>query len=150
MNRSNAMKSPNLPATVGVLLSCLLGCSDNGIPVIPVNGKITFAGGPPPKPGSITFTPISVAEGLPNRPATAMFNVDGAFQVTSFKENDGLIPGTYHARVDCWKQQPTLNNPITFETYNDVPKDFMPPPIAIGADADVVEVVIDVPKKKMT
>jgi hypothetical protein len=126
------------------------GCSDNRLPVIPVNGTITFGGGPPPKPGTITFTPVQVADGMPHRPAMATFDTSGRFQVTSFREHDGLVPGTYHASVDCWKQQPTLANPITFETYNYVPKDFQPPSIEVDPDADEVDVVIEVPNKKMT
>ena len=144
------LKRPNALTIAVVLLGPLIGCGDTGLRVVPVNGKVTFAGGPPPKPGTITFMPIAIAEGLPSRPATALFGEDGSFHVTSFKKNDGLIPGTYHARVDCWKQQPTLNNPITFETYNYVPKNFQPPPISVDPNADEVEVVIDVPKKKMT
>jgi hypothetical protein len=133
---------------VVVLLSVVLGCGKSGIPIVPVNGTITFAGGPPPKPGTIMFVPTSVAEGLPRRPATAVFDVDGDFKVTSFTKDDGLIPGTYHARIDCWMKEPTLNNPITFETYNYVPKNFEPPPITVDANADEVVINFDVPKKK--
>jgi hypothetical protein len=144
------MRRPNVLAFELLLIGLVAGCGDGGLPVVPVNGKVTFAGGPPPKPGTITFTPIRPAEGMPSRPATANFDANGNFHVTSFKEHDGLVPGTYHACIDCWMRPPTLTNPITFETYNYVPKNFEPPPIAVDPDANVIEVVIDVPKKKMT
>jgi hypothetical protein len=135
-----------IPAVVFLLGHA--GCDDSGLPTVPVRGKVTFAGGPPPKPGSVAFAPITVAEGLPHRPGTANFGTDGEFQVTSFHENDGLIPGTYQASVDCWLKNPNPSEPSSFERFNAVPKGFQPPPITVDADAGVVEVAIDVPKKE--
>jgi hypothetical protein len=125
-----------------------VGCSGTGLPIVPVNGKVTFAGGPPPKPGTITFTPITVEPGMPNRPGNAAFDEQGTFQVTSFKENDGLVPGTYHANIACWTGTPSSGDPSSFQRLNLVPAGFEPEPIKVDADADVVEVIIDVPKKK--
>jgi hypothetical protein len=66
--------------------------------------------------------------------------------VTSFKKGDGLIPGTYHPRVACWKAPPDSNDPSSFDRLNYVPKDFQPVPIEVAADAGEVDVVIDVPR----
>jgi hypothetical protein len=138
-----------LIGTLIVALIALIGCRDSGLPTIPVRGKVTFAGGPPPKPGSIAFSPIRVQEGLPNRPGRGNFGTDGEFEITSFQENDGLIPGTYQPHIECWLQNPNPNVPSTFDTYNAVPKDFQPETVTVDADAGVVELVIDVaPKKK--
>jgi hypothetical protein len=123
------------------------GCNDNGLPLVPVHGKVTFAGGPPPKPGSIAFAPIEIADGLPHRPGTASFDNSGEFEVTSFRPGDGLIEGTYQATIDCWLKSPTASDPSTFERFNAVPKGYNPPPIEVKSDAGEVEVVIDVPKK---
>jgi hypothetical protein len=131
-----------------VLLAVIAGCSDNRLPMVPVQGKVTFAGGPPPKPGSITFSPITVAEGLPQRPGTANFDESGEFRVTSFKKNDGLVPGTYEAVIDCWMRNPDASDPTTFERFNHVPRNYRPPPISVDAEAGEVEVNFDVPKKK--
>ena len=130
------------------LSTVVAGCGDSGLPVVPVSGKITFAGGPPPKAGTVTFVPIAVDAGMPNRPGNAVFDQQGDFQVTSFKENDGLVPGTYHARVSCWSGTPSSSDPGSFERLNYVPADFQPEPVIVQADADNVEVAIDVPKKK--
>jgi hypothetical protein len=130
-------------------LSCaVVGCGDSGLPLVQVHGTVTFAGGPPPKPGNVTFTPIAVEAGLPNRPGSAVFDTDGRFQVTSFRENDGLVPGTYHANVSCWMGAPSSSDPSSFERLNYVPSGFKSAPIVVKADADSVEVKIDVPKKK--
>ena len=134
---------------IGILvLGLVAGCNDSGLPIVPVYGKVTFAGGSPPKGGSITFSPIQVAEGLPSRPGTASFDESGKFQVTSFQQNDGLVPGTYQASLDCWMQTPYADDPTTFERFNHVPKTYQPPPITVSADADEVEVNFDVPPKK--
>src|SRR4051794_12495656 len=90
-----------------LLLTALAGCGSSDLAIVPVNGTVTFAGGPPPAEGSITFTPTEVQEGLPHRPGRASFDKQGVFQVTSFKEHDGLIPGTYYANVTCWMKPPS-------------------------------------------
>jgi hypothetical protein len=127
-------------------IGTVAGCADNGLGLVPVNGKVTFAGQPPPKGGTITFNPITVQEGLPRRPGTAQFTADGSFTVTSFKKGDGLVPGTYHPRVACWKAPPDSNDPSSFERLNYVPADFQPEPIVVEAGADSVDVTIDVPR----
>jgi hypothetical protein len=132
---------------LALAVAMIAGCSDNGLPMVPVYGKVTFAGGPPPKPGSITFSPISIEPGLPNRPGTAQFDTNGEFQVTSFKKNDGLVAGTYQANIACWLKSPSASDPSSFDRFNAVPKGFEPPQVVVGADAGEVEVVIDVPKK---
>jgi hypothetical protein len=125
-----------------------VGCGKNGLPLVPVRGKITFNGGPPPAVGTVSFTPISVDPGLPNRPGRAAFDKEGNFQVTSFKENDGLIPGKYHPQVSCWMGAPSSNDPSSFDRLNYVPKTFQPEPIVVNASDGPVEIVINVPKKK--
>jgi hypothetical protein len=122
------------------------GCRDSGIRTVPVSGKVTFVGGPPPKNGTIIFSPTKVDEGLPNRPGRAQFDKDGLFTVTSFQKGDGLLPGTYHPNVSCWKGNPDSNDPSSFERLNYVPKDFRPEPITVSADADEVNVVINIPR----
>ncbi len=133
---------------IAVLLASIAGCNKSALTIVPVHGKVTFNGGHPPKPGSITFTPIRVAEGFPNRPGTADFGESGEFQITSFRENDGLVPGTYHASVECWMRNPNASDPTTFERFNYVPKGYQTPDITVSADAREVDVNFDVPPKK--
>jgi hypothetical protein len=133
--------------SISALMLCAVsGCGDSAVRTIPVSGKVTFVGGPPPKNGTIIFTPIKVDEGLPSRPGRAQFDKDGAFTATSFQQGDGLLPGTYHANISCWKGNPDSNDPSSFERLNYVPKDFRPEPITVAADADQVNVEINVPE----
>ena len=124
------------------------GCGEKGLGLVPVSGKVTFAGGAPPAEGVITFTPIKVQEGLPSRPGTGAFDKQGDFQVASFKPGDGLLPGTYYPKVTCWMGKPNSSDPSSFERLNYVPKDFEAPPVVVDASKGKVEIAIDVPKKK--
>ena len=132
---------------VGAMAGATCGCGDEGLALVPVSGKVTFGGNAPPRDGTITFTPLKVPEGLPRRPGSAHFDKEGDFQVTSFKENDGLIPGTYYASVTCWMGAPNSSDPSSFERLNCVPKDFQAPPVVVNESDDEVAIVIDVSKK---
>jgi hypothetical protein len=131
-----------------ICLGLIAGCSGKGLSIVPVRGTVTFAGGPPPTPGTITFMPLTVAEGLPHRPGSADFNTTGQYQATSFHKNDGLVVGTYRASIQCWKQPPSASDPSSFERFNLVPKDYQPPDITVDADSSEVVVNFDVPKKQ--
>jgi hypothetical protein len=142
------MKTAATLSILALIVGLAAGCNDTGLPLVPVYGKVTFDGGPPPKPGSITFMPLTVGEGLPRRPGTANFDTSGKFRVTSFRENDGLVAGTYRASIDCWLKDPSASDPTTFERFNAVPKNYEPPEIIVSEEAGEVEVNFDVPKKK--
>ena len=141
-------------STVGfpkTLLACMLlvttcalvgGCGGSGVKTINVAGKVSFDGGPCPASGYVYFSPLSVSEGLPRRPVCAPFDTDGTFTLTSFRPGDGIVPGTYRVRLECWKTRPTDSVPgVSF-----IPADFTPPDVTIAPDASgTVTVAIDVP-----
>lgn len=118
------------------------GCGGSGVKTINVAGKVTFDGGPCPASGYVYFSPLSVSEGLPRRPVCAPFDTDGNFTLTSFRPGDGIVPGTYRVRLECWKIRPTDSVPGV--SY--IPADFTPPDVTIAPDASgTVAVAIDVP-----
>jgi hypothetical protein len=84
----------------------LCGCGRGGPETIEIQGRVEFDGGTCPAGGTVYFTPIAAASGEPLRPASGNFQTDGKFTVSSFGEGDGLVPGTYRVRVECWKQPP--------------------------------------------
>jgi hypothetical protein len=123
----------NLRSAITHLLlgaACLLltaGCAQRGLETVPVEGTITFGGRECPAAGTIFFVPTSVPAGLPRRPASATFERDGRFRVTSFQPGDGLLPGTYSVRIDCWRQTPSeLSKGISY-----VPAGYAPPDVTI-------------------
>ena len=92
------------------LALCVLlcaGCGPDRPQTVHVNGRITFAGGTPPAADSIAFAPLEPAAGFPRRPASGSFDTSGTIHVTSFKENDGLVPGRYEVKVECWRKPPS-------------------------------------------
>jgi hypothetical protein len=133
-------------AAIGVALLALAGCGGSDLPLVPVAGKVTFAGGPCPKPGTIDFEPVAAVEGVPRRRGWAKFAEDGEFEATSFDEGDGLLPGTYAIKVSCWNGQPSGDDPSSFEKLNLVPKTFTQE-VVVERNSDPIEVNIDVPKK---
>lgn len=98
------------------------GCGPNGPKTIPVSGKITYDGGPWPKPGKLTFPCIVAAEGFSNRPGSAEFDVDGNFVAGSYRVGDGLLPGRYKVNVECWETPPAMDESSPGKSY--VPDDF--------------------------
>ena len=89
-------------------LCVLAGCARSGPEVVPVAGKITYAGGPWPRGGFIFFTTDEPAAGMPIRPAWATFDTDGQFQATSFSPGDGLVPGRYKVYIEAWEKAPEM------------------------------------------
>jgi hypothetical protein len=123
------------------------GCGGSGLPLTKVTGRVTFNGGPPPAEGLITFAivPGTGAEGLPYRPGNAPFGKDGEFEVTSFAQGDGLLPGTYNVKITCLSGPPSAG-PLEKLSY--VPLDWVPEQLVIKGDEEPLAVEYDVPPKK--
>lgn len=120
------------------------GCGSRGL--VPVEGRVTFAGQPPPAGGYVFFVPVdggAGSEGIKPRSGTALFMQDGAFTVTTFKNGDGLRPGRYEARVECAK--PRTGGASEGDGGSAVPPNFKPPEIVVPASGSgSVRVDIDV------
>ena len=97
--------------TAACLFGLVAGCGNDLPKTIPVVGKLTYNGQQMPGPGFITFTPIEVAEGSIRRPGRALFDESGVFEATSWNPGDGLAPGRYLLRIDCWQVEPTMQSP---------------------------------------
>ncbi len=123
----------------------LVGCGGSGLPIVPVEGRVTFDGGPCPTHGMVCFAPIEPAKGLPKRPGTGKFDTDGKFTVTTLRPGDGLIPGRYRVRIDCLKGPIDPFNP---KVASHVADDYEWPELTIERDArEPVVVDYDVPGK---
>lgn len=129
------------------------GCGTQ-LKTIPVLGKVTFNGGPPPAPVFITFMPLedgvnvgtpqpgAAASGRPpSRVGGAPCSADGSFTAACFRERTGLLPGRYEVRVSCFVD-PGGANP---EPKSFVPKDFNAPDLVVPAEARSVRYDLDVP-----
>lgn len=110
------------PLSLLLAVCCLLpllavGCGQRGPEIVPVDGTITFGGGPWPKPGVLNFAVDSVSPGMPNRPAMGLFDTDGRLTVTTYTKGDGLIPGKYKMAVECWEVRPEMGSPTPPKSY---------------------------------
>ena len=89
----------------------LVGCGSDRPRTIPVEGRVTLGGESWPAEGTLYFTPTKAGDGHSLKPGTAKFDKSGNFVVGSWKSDDGLVPGTYGVRVECWKVPPTVDGP---------------------------------------
>ncbi len=85
------------------------GCGSGEPKCIPVSGKVTLDGGKVPGPGFIYFTTDGTGKVITSRPGTAEFDAEGNYRAQSFVPGDGLLPGKYTLRVDCWKTAPNMD-----------------------------------------
>jgi hypothetical protein len=125
----------------------LIGCGGRDVPLVTINGKVTFGGATPPKAGKIIFSPIEgSSSGLLARAGNADFDASGSFTVSTFSSSDGLIPGKYQATVLCFRETPTLENQrdVSF-----VPADYNPE-ITVPNDVSSLEVSLDVPATRLS
>jgi hypothetical protein len=120
------------------------GCGGADKPLVPVEGRVTYAGGEWPMAGYITFTPLESPGATPARPGSGRFLPDGKFVVGSYKPGDGLMPGRYTISVSCFD----LNTTKPRDEAEFVPKDFRPEELVIEKGQEAVELNFDVPKKK--
>ncbi len=89
----------------------IAGCGRSDRPAtVPVEGKITWSGGPWPRPGTVYFVPVRAADGFPQRPGVARLQTDGSFQAQTFEDGDGLLPGVYKIALHCWKVPPSMED----------------------------------------
>lgn len=100
-----ARKDCCCPARVTFAVVCLsfvvaaTGCGSSTPPTSAVRGKVTFEGKPLPGGGSIRFVPVS----LPGKEAGGVIAEDGSFEMQTYEEKDGAIPGEH--RVEIFQNQ---------------------------------------------
>ncbi|GEM_PF-1056384 len=101
------------PACVALMAALLAaaGCRGDYPPTVPVRGRVTYNGGAWPGEGTIYFLPEKPAQGHTHHPGMAPFGRDGSFTVGTFAAGDGLAPGTYVVRIECWKVPPSMGGP---------------------------------------
>jgi hypothetical protein len=118
-----------------VALVLAAGCG-NPRGTVPVEGRVTFGGQPPPNSGFVYFMPRGDDPSVAGRrPGTAIFTTDGGFKATTFEDGDGLIPGTYEVRIQCEEQ---LASPAKVSHSNPaknlVPEAFKPADVTVPSD----------------
>ena len=77
---------------VFITAAVITGCSKSGL--VRVEGIVVLDNQPVPE-ATVLFIP----EGGTGQPAQGMTDENGKFQLTTFKENDGALPGAYKVTV---------------------------------------------------
>lgn len=110
-NRVHSARPPLLDIWVFGCLGILLlgGCGESLPTTVPVTGKVTFKG-EPLTDGTVSFHPQEIAEGLPKRTATGKLQADGSFTLSTFRTEDGAVPGTYRVTVHSYLSEPGSSN----------------------------------------
>jgi hypothetical protein len=78
---------------VVLLAAALTGCGGNG--TTPVKGVVTLEGAPLPG-ATVLFMPDGDGRG---RPASGFTSSDGVFQLTTYRPDDGALPGQYRVLI---------------------------------------------------
>jgi hypothetical protein len=124
-----------------ILFLGLSGCGPNRPATVPVSGKVTFDGKPPPAAGALYFRPKDLGDGKSKRPAPALFDTSGRYEVSAWEGTKGLVPGTYMVGVECWKSLPTMDGK---PGVSYVAKDFKPPELVVKPDEDSISFDVNV------
>jgi len=82
-----------------------VGCSDDR-GLIKISGTITFDGNEPPAAGSMRFVPEPGQANMQD--GSARFDQDGKFAASTWEKGDGLRPGKYRVRIECWEAMPSM------------------------------------------
>lgn len=81
-------------AAIAVLPGCGGSEASYSGPMIPVKGIVRFRGAPLVR-GTITFEPEDIG-----REAHGEIQNDGTFVITTFKDGDGVVPGTFRVAIN--------------------------------------------------
>ncbi|WP_435008364.1 hypothetical protein P12x_005592 [Tundrisphaera lichenicola] len=84
---------------------------------LPVSGKVTYKGQPVTK-GTVTFQPDQ------GQPATGAIQADGTYQLSTFAEKDGALPGHHKVMIIATDGDPNMM-PGSSPGYKP-PKDLVP------------------------
>lgn len=140
--------------TVGVLglVAVACGCSRRPYGTVPIRGRVTFGGKPPPARCEVYFVPVDTGRtseaALTPRPGVGYVDSAGTFEVTSFQPGDGLLPGTYEVRIECWRTTPQVDHgqPGEVTGTSFIPAGFAVPPLVVpSAGVASLRCDIDVP-----
>ncbi len=122
-----------------------VGCSTGDY--VPVTGKVTFDGAPPPHPGRLSFVNIEKSGDFPARDGTAAFTTSGEFEAITSTEK-GLLPGKYRIEVTCNKYEPDYSKKDPFGDATIVDPSYTPQEITVEKGRAQSGLTIDVPMKK--
>ena len=100
-----------LAALAPLLAAFLSGCGENLSETVKVRGKVTYQAAPVAT-RTITFHPAEQTAGRLYRPAVDVLEVDGTYELQSFRRGDGAMPGEYAVAIESVEGGPTDEFPL--------------------------------------
>jgi hypothetical protein len=88
-------------ALLGFFALLPIGCGSSNVRVYPVSGEV-FVNGKPAQGAVVHFHPRDKDKG---RPAFAVVQEDGAFQLTTYRKYDGAAVGAYAVTVNWYDER---------------------------------------------
>ena len=108
------MMHPSLQLGSLALLVSLLGCSGSkGPATAKVSGVVKYNGAPV-EGATIVFSPVAGG-----RPGTAVSDSQGHYDLSTYGDKDGAVPGEYKVTVEKSKTEGEAPN-LTYEQINDM------------------------------
>lgn len=112
------LKPMNSAVVLAVAAMFVCGCGAASSETAPVRGKVTYKGKPVPN-GTITFVPAV------GPAATGELQQDGSYELTTYRDGDGAVPGKHKVIVVAMRdmanllpeQRSPLPAPIVPEKY---------------------------------
>lgn len=90
--------------TIGIVCGLLAGCSNNGLTLGRVSGKVTYKG-EPVRYGFVTFHP-DAEKGAIGPPAMSPITDAGTYLLTTQEAGDGAVVGTHHVAIIALDPKP--------------------------------------------
>ncbi|MDR3109193.1 MAG: hypothetical protein LBU65_05835 [Planctomycetaceae bacterium] len=125
------------------IFAAVFGCGENR-GLVTVRGTVSCGGQALPGGGSVSFTPAGGQTLDKIRRGTAKFGTDGKFAASTWEQGDGLLPGKYTVRIECWEAAPSFNGSAGVSLID---RKFSGPEAMSGIP--VLEVVLGQPQKNL-
>jgi hypothetical protein len=94
----------SLAVLTAAVLTLLFGCSDNGLDLAKVRGKVIYKG-QPVKNGTVFFMPDET-KGTVGPPAVGSITSDGSYIMSSSSSGDGVIVGSHKIGITGVEENP--------------------------------------------
>lgn len=113
------------------------GCGNDNPETIPVRGRVTW-GGKPLSGGTIIFLPAENVGKPTGHIATGRIQSDGSYEMGTFSNRDGVVPGSYQVAIDARDKLSTEDVDGAADATTDIPQRFASPATS-GLTVDITE-----------
>ncbi|MEA3341866.1 MAG: hypothetical protein U9R15_18030 [Chloroflexota bacterium] len=108
VNLKISLRRKSVSVVLLVLGSILMaGCGESLPETVEIHGKVTWEG-KPLNNGTVIFESVGDGPDAPLRPAKGYLNSDGTYRLSTFRTNDGAMPGQYAVLIHAFTSAPSI------------------------------------------